>query len=152
MDMLAKRIQRAVESVLENEGLVDGLDEGSATALQDWGIANVKKIVLETSDLNDEQAEESMYPRMKASRGLIRAVRVWIEHEGASSAEERAKLWARIEKKARAMYDEDLELPDAATFSGANAAEFVGNLLAWFESYANGGDEKKGFFQSLFNR
>lgn len=153
MDILAKRVQRAVESVLENEGLIGGLDEAAASALQDWGIKNVKRIAEETGELDDERAEEAMYPKMKASRSLMRAVRVWVEHEAQSSKEERAELWAKIEKKAQAMYGDDLHLPDVDTFSGANAAEFIKNLLTWLESYADGGDDKKkGFFQSLFNR
>ncbi len=151
IDILGKRVQRAVESVLENEGLVGGLDEAAASALQDWGIANVKRIAEETGELDDERAEEAMYPKMKASRSLMRAVRVWVENEAESSEEERAKLWAKLEKKAQDLYGEELRLPDAATFSGANAAEFVKNLLAWFENPA-GADKKKGFFQSLFGR
>ncbi len=153
MDILSKRIQRAVESVLENENLVGGLDEISASALQDWGIQNVKRIAEKTGDLDDERAEEAMYPKMKASRSLMRAIRVWVENEQAASAEERAKLWAKIEKKARELYDEELTLPDAATFSNSSAAVFIKELLAWFESYSDNKDEgKKGFFQSLFGR
>ena len=152
MDILSKRVQRAVESVLENEGLLGGLDEAAASALQDWGIQNVKRIAEETGELDDERAEEAMYPKMKASRSLMRAVRVWVEKEQESSADERAKLWAKIEQKAQDLYDGELRLPDAATFSGTSTAEFIKNLLAWLEDYPHGGDEKKGFFQSLFNR
>lgn len=159
MDVIGKRVQRAVESVLENETLVSGLDESAASALQDWGIKNVKKIAEETGDLDDERAEEAMYPKMKASRRLMSAIRVWLENESKSSAEERAALWDKIGKHAREMYGEDLHLPDAATFSAESPALFIKNLLTWFESYAdgqkNGGNEdneKKGFFQSLFGR
>ena len=150
MDMLGKRVQRAVESVLENEGLVGGLDKAVASTLQDWGIKNVKRIAEETGDLDDERAEEAMYPKMKASRSLMRAIRVWVKHEAESSAEKRAQLWERIEKKAQDLYGEELTLPDAATFSGANAAESIKNLLTWIENYARGGTEKKGFFRTLF--
>ena len=154
MDILGKRVQRAVESVLENEGLLGGLDEAAASALQDWGIQNVKRIAEQTGDLDDERAEETMYPKMKASRSLMRAIRVWVQSEAESSVEERAKLWKKIEEKAQELYDGELRLPDAATFSGASTAEFIKNLLAWFENYAQGKDDgkKKGFFQSLFNR
>ncbi len=152
MDVLEKRMQRAVESVLENEGLVSGLDKETASALQDWGIQNVKRIAGKTGDLDDERADEAMFPKMKASRGLMRAIRVWVEHEAASSVEERVELWAKIEKYARDLYDEHLHLPDPGQFSGNNAIETIRNLLAWFDSYANGekSGEKKGFFKSLF--
>ena len=154
MDMLGKRVQRAVESVVDNEGLLGGLDEAAASALQDWGIQNVKRIAEKTGDLDDERAEEAMYPKMKASRSLMRAIRVWVQNEAEASAEERVNLWKKIEEKAQELYGGELRLPDAATFSAANAAEFVRDLLAWLEKYAQGdGDnEKKGFFQSLFNR
>lgn len=152
MDILGKRVQRAVESVLENESLLGGLDEAAASTLQDWGIKNVKRIAEETGDLDDERAEEAMYPKMKASRSLMRAIRVWVEHEAESSAEKRAELWARIEKKAQDLYGEELTLPDATTFSGVNAAESIKNLLTWIENYARGGNETKGFFRKLFGR
>ena len=153
MNLIEKRIQRAVESVLENEALTSGLDEDAASALQDWGIKNVKKIAEETGDLDDERAEEAMYPKMKASRSLMRAIRVWVEHEKDSSTEERAKLWSKIERKAQGLYGAELKLPNAATFSEKSGADFVKDLLAWFDDFAAGGeDEKKGFFQSLFGR
>lgn len=153
MDILSNRIQKAVESVLENESLLDGLDEMAASALQNWGIQNVKRIAEETGDLDDEHAEESMYPKMKASRSLMRAIRVWIENEREASADERAELWAKIEKKAQDLYDAELRLPDAATFSSGDPTAFIKELLAWFERYTDNKDDgKKGFFQSLFNR
>ena len=152
MNLIEKRIQRAVESVLENESLLGGLDEDAAQALQDWGIQNVKRIAEDTGNLDDEHAEEAMYPKMKASRSLMKSVRIWIEHERESSEEERAKLWAKDEKNAQALYGSALALPDASTFSGANSAEFIKNLISWLDQDSDNGNEKKGFFQSLFNR
>jgi len=153
MSLVEKRVQRAVESVLENEGILGGLDEAAASALQDWGIKNVKKIAEKTGDLDDERAEEAMYPKMKASRSLMRAIRVWVQTESGASAEERAKLWAKIEEKAQDLYGKELSLPDAATFAGVNAADFIRNISNWFENSSDdNGEEKKGFFQSLFNR
>lgn len=153
MDILSNRIQKAVESVLENESLLGGLDEMAASALQNWGIQNVKRIAEETGDLDDERAEESMYPKMKAARSLMRAIRVWVENERQVSADERAELWTKIEKKAQDLYDAELRLPDAATFSSGNPTAFIKELLSWFERYTDKkADGKKGFFQSLFNR
>ena len=83
----------------------------------------------------------------------MRSIRVWVENEAESSAEERVKLWAKLESRAQDLYGDDLRLPEAASFSGANAAAFIKNLLAWLESQAEkGDDEKKSLFQSLFNR
>ena len=152
MSLIEKRVQRAVESVLENESLLGGLDADAAQALQDWGIQHVKRIAEDTGELDDERAEEAMYPRMKASRSLMKSIRIWIEHERESSDEERTKLWAKVEQNAQALYDSSLKLPDASTFSGANTSEFVKNLISWLEKGADSGDENKGFFRSLFKR
>ena len=155
MEMLRKRIERAVESVLENEGLISDLEKDAASVLQDWGIQNVRRIAESTGELDDENAEEAMYPKMKASRALMRAIRVWISSEAAASAEERAALWEKLEKRAQDFYGAELHLPPAADFSAATSAVFIKNLLAWFETYSEGkqsGDEKKSFFQSLFGR
>ncbi|MBT3315752.1 MAG: hypothetical protein HN390_14180 [Anaerolineae bacterium] len=155
MDLLSKRIQKAAESVLENEGLVSGLDESTAALLQDWGIKNVKRIAEETGDLSDEHAEEAMYPKMKASRRLMRAIRVWVQREKESSQEEKDQLWLKLEKMAQALYGEALSLPSSTKFTGKTSVEFIRNLLDWLENNSlekKGAGEKKTSLRSLFNR
>ena len=72
---LEKRIQMAVESILENESLREGLDEDAGNALLGWGIARAQQIASETADLeDDEEAEEASYPRMRGLRKILRAV------------------------------------------------------------------------------
>ena len=131
MDILSKRIKRAVESVLDNEALASGLDESAADILQQWGIKNVTRIAAETETLSDDQAEEAMYPHLKASRRLMRAIRVWLQHEKDVPTEERERLWGKIEKRAKALYGDDLILPFPGDFSGDTPAEFIKNLLEW---------------------
>ncbi len=155
MDVLANRVKRAVESVLENEGLVSGLDESAATVLQDWGIKNVKRIAEETGELDDVGAEEAMYPKMKASRRFIRAIRVWVQNERESSVEERNKLWTKVEKRAQELYGATLSLPAPSEFSGQTSTEFIRNLRDWLEGDSSddkGGKENKSFLGSLFGR
>ena len=61
MDILNKRIQRVVESVLDNEALTSGLDETAAEVLQGWGIKNATSIAGKVKTLDDEHAEREMY-------------------------------------------------------------------------------------------
>lgn len=73
---LNRRIRTAAESILENEALRGGLgDEQAATTLLNWGIACAEKLTLETENIeDDEEADEAIYPRMKALRKLLGAV------------------------------------------------------------------------------
>ena len=73
---LNRRIRIAAESILENEALRGGLgDEQAATTLLNWGIACAEKLTLETANIeDDEEADDAIYPRMKALRKLLVAV------------------------------------------------------------------------------
>ncbi len=72
---LEKRIEKAVESILENESLREGLDDDAGNALLGWGIACAQQIASETADIeDDEEAEEASYPRMRGLRKILRAV------------------------------------------------------------------------------
>ena len=133
MDILNKRIQRVVESVLDNEALTSGLDETAAEVLQGWGIKNATSIAGKVKTLDDEHAESEMYPHLKASRSLIRAIRIWLEHEKKSTLEEKEKLWAKVEKRAQGLYGDALSLPSPNQFSGNTPAEFIENLRNWLE-------------------
>ena len=133
MDILSKRIQKVVESVLENETLVSGLDESASEILQGWGIKTATGLAEKTSLLDDEDAEREMYPQLKASRRLMRAIRLWLKQETETLPEERAQLWAKVEKRARALYGDARTLPSPEQFSGETQSEFIQNLLGWFE-------------------
>jgi hypothetical protein len=133
VDILNKRIQRVVESVLDNEALTSGLDETAAEVLQGWGIKNATSIAGKVKTLDDEHAEREMYPHLKASRRLIRAIRIWLEHEKKSTLEEKEKLWAKVEKRAQGLYGDALSLPSPNQFSGNTPAEFIENLRNWLE-------------------
>ncbi len=154
MDVLSKRIQKVTESVLENEALISGLDRDSADILQKWGVRNATQVAKKTATLDDERAEKEMYPQLKASRRLIRAIRVWIAHEKTSTSEERNKLWKKVEKRAKSLYGEGISLPAPSEFSGENPAEFINHLRDWLEAddKEKDNDKKESFFSSFFNR
>ncbi len=136
MDILSNRIKKVVESLLENEALVSGLDGSAAEALQEWGIKNATNVAEKTDMLDDENAERKMYPQLKASRRLMRAIRVWIQYEKNAEPEEREKLWGKVRKRAKALYGEGISLPSAEHFSGKTPVEFIDNLQNWLEGDA----------------
>ena len=158
MDLLSRRIQKAAESFLDNEGLISGLDQSSAELLQNWGISHAKKAAEKTESLDDERAEEIIYPQLRASRRLLRAIRVWLQHEKNVNDVERKELWQKVEKRAQAIYGEELSLPAPEEFKTETAAAFVVSLRDWLEGARAEQDEKtrdgekKNFFQRLFNR
>jgi hypothetical protein len=62
----------AAESLLENESLRAGLEEGGAAALLRWGVACAKRIAAEHASLEDNEAyEEACYPQMRALRRML---------------------------------------------------------------------------------
>jgi hypothetical protein len=72
---IEKRIRKAVESLLENESLLEGLDNQNAASLLDWGTTCVKTIVKKSENLADEEeAEETIYPQMRALRQMLKTV------------------------------------------------------------------------------
>ncbi|NOY99044.1 MAG: hypothetical protein GXP40_07565 [Chloroflexi bacterium] len=133
MDVLTNRIRRVVESILENESLADGLDTSAAEALQAWGIASMSRIAEDTGGLDDEAAEQVMYPRLRAVRRLMRAVRNWIVHQQTLDPAARAALWGKIVKRARVVYGDHVMPPSPEQITSDDAAQFIVDLRAWFE-------------------
>ena len=121
MDMLSKRIQKVAESVLENEALISGLDRDTADLLQKWGVKNATQVAEKIATLDDERAEKEIYPQLKASRRLIRAIRVWLAHEKDSEPQKREKLWEKVEKRAKSLYGEGISLLAPSEFLGENS-------------------------------
>ena len=152
MDTLSHRIKKVAESVLENEALISGLDESAAEVLQGWGVKNATRAAEKTEALDDDSAEKAMYPQLKASRRLLRAIRVWLEHEQEATADEREKLWGKVEKRVQGLYGDDISLPSPNQFSGERPVEFIENLRGWLEGDLAKKKEKKSFFKSLFSR
>jgi hypothetical protein len=84
---LNERTRRAVESVLENESLTADLDDAAAQALLNWSVACARQIMQETGPLDDEQAEITTAPRMKAVRKLMRIINAWFSQPGDDTAQ-----------------------------------------------------------------
>lgn len=77
MANLEARVRMAAESILDNESLRSGLnDEESARSLLNWGVAWAETLARQTADIeDDEEADEVLYPRMRALRGLLTALK-----------------------------------------------------------------------------
>jgi hypothetical protein len=73
-----ERIQRAAESILENEALTADLDDAAAKVLLDWGVTRARQIAAETIGMDDVAAEEVMYQPMRALRKMLRAINQWV--------------------------------------------------------------------------
>ena len=85
MEQLLKRISRVAESLMENERLTADLDDEAAQQLLSWGISCAKTIMQSTAGLDDEAAEKATYPRMRATRRLMRETNRWVQKHLAGS-------------------------------------------------------------------
>lgn len=112
MDELADRIRRAIESLMENESLTSSLDDAAAEGLLAWGMDCAQRIVSSTAGLDDPEAEEVMYPRMRALRRLMRQVNKWAARQhGLDKAGEAFSLEQVIEQAA-IIYGPDFVAPE----------------------------------------
>ena len=97
MTEIQQRIQRAAESILENEALTADLDDDAAKALLDWGVKQAQAIASETIEMDDAQAEEVMYQPMRALRKMLRTANKW-------AVDPQEMTLARIMKQAEIIY------------------------------------------------
>jgi hypothetical protein len=111
MDELAQRVQRAVESILENERLTAGLDDAAAQVLLNWGVACAKTIVRSTAGMDSSAAEESMSPRLRATRRLMRRVSKWVANRRSLDAQRSAALLTQIFEQAEVIYGAAFSAP-----------------------------------------
>ena len=136
-----ERIRMAAESILENEALLAGLDEGGTSAVIDWGISCARQIVLETDGEDDDEIEEAMYPRMRALRKLIEAAKQFARAEDLAS---RISLLDTLAQPAATVYGEKFTPPDASAMGvlvagvGLSHQENIINIRNLFENNTQG--------------
>ena len=152
---VTNRVNRVAESILENEGLMDTLNDVAAKELLDWGLACGKMIAQSTANVDDVAAEEAMSPRLQATRRLMRRVNTWVARQKEKDAEGSADALAQIIEQAAIIYGEKFTSPDEtqdATFLSQQAEltdspeQMIKNLRQLIESScglssANQGDE-----------
>jgi len=99
-DILARRARRAVESLLENEALTDGLDDSSAKEMLSWAGERARQITAATAGLDDGQAEEATAEQMRSLRRLMRTASRWA---AASGSDDPVQLDSLVEQAAAAV-------------------------------------------------
>jgi hypothetical protein len=103
--MLQQRIRRVSESFLDNERLTADLDDSAAKELLDWGLNLGSRIAQGTADVqDDEQADEAMYLRLRATRRLMRSVNRWVASEQEGDQEGSSAALNRIIEQAQIIY------------------------------------------------
>ncbi len=107
MSKLSQRISRAAESILENEGLTSNLDDTAAQSLISWGVACARIAARSTAGLDDAEAEDTMSPRLRATRRLMRGINRWIPKRLYKDAESNAASLAKIVDQASIIYGRD---------------------------------------------
>ena len=108
---VTRRIERAAESILGNEGLTADLDDPAAKVLLDWGVACAERIAGSTDGLGDSEAEEVISPRLRATRRLMRRVNQWVAGRPNMDTEEEAELLNQIIEQAAIIYGDSFVPP-----------------------------------------
>lgn len=76
-EVLAGRARRAVESLLENEALTEGLDDSAAGEILAWATERAQQFTSATADMDDEQAEQATSEQMRSLRRMVRSAARW---------------------------------------------------------------------------
>jgi hypothetical protein len=111
-EMLQRRVRRISESFLENESLTADLDDSAAKELLDWGLSLGHRIAQGTADVeDDEQADEAMYPRLRAIRHMMRSVNQWVASQQEGNRESSSEVLNRIIEQAQLIYGRTFKPP-----------------------------------------
>jgi hypothetical protein len=101
---LEDRIRWAVESILGNERLTDGLDDEPADALLDWGIATAEMVTRSAAELVNSETDSSLSDQIAEVRRLMRYVSILIQDHRQMSEEDAKKHLDRVLKQADVAY------------------------------------------------
>jgi hypothetical protein len=130
-----KRVRMAVESILENESLREGLEDEAASALLDWGMERAEKIATETASLKDElQAEEVFNTRMHALREMLSiAVRMCAENIDSTESN---TLLEKVTDLLPLVYGEATPIPETNQWNSLLAVQ-SGSMLEKITTFRN---------------
>ena len=159
MSTLAQRINRAAESILENESLTSNLDDTAAQALISWGVTCARMVARSTAGLDDAEAEDATSQRLRATRRLMRGVNRWIPKRLYKDAESNAVSLAEILDQAAVVYGADFTAPDSRWQQifmdrnlDASPTQLIANLRASIEDVitnSGGGNDQEKFRQEI---
>lgn len=111
---IARRMQRAVERLLENESLTADLDDAAARLLLAWGVAWTHMIVESTAGLDDAEAWVLNRPRLRAVRRMMRTVNRWATSRSSMDAAASQVMLGKIYDRAFAAVTTSGALDDEA--------------------------------------
>jgi hypothetical protein len=69
---IQRRVQAAIERVTEDPALTEALADAEALILLHWAETEIERLVLETADMDDEEAWEQLTPALRVLRRYIR--------------------------------------------------------------------------------
>lgn len=147
-DRLQARERAAAESILSNESLTDNLDDKTAQALLDWGLALSKMIVGQTSGLDDQTAEEAMYPALKGVRRLMKSLNRWLPDFSVTEAEANQKIFDKIVADIQVIYGQTFTVPSLEEWhqflteqQNVTSDQFVVALRVFIETFVEADDD-----------
>lgn len=106
-----RRVERAAESILENERLTADLDDQAANFLLDWGVTWAKMIAQRSAGLSESEADEIMDEALRALRGLLRSVNRWVSRAPQMDEVERTTLLTQMVEQVAAINGPEGRLP-----------------------------------------
>ena len=143
MDDVTQRVNIAAQGLLENESLTSDLDDQAAKTLLEWGLDCLRKIAQDTSGMDEAQAEEAMYPRLRATRTLLRTVNNAVASGIAMNAIFSSELISQIIEQAQVIYGPNFIPPAGEQLSAfvslqpeptADVSQQIQNLREWIEN------------------
>jgi hypothetical protein len=112
----AQRMQRATQSILDNEGLTADLDDTAAKILLDWGLACAQKAAQDTAGFEAFAAQTGLDDRLQATRRLMRAVSRWVlgqQNDPASASD----ALSTVMEQASVIYGKKFTMPVQAQYT-----------------------------------
>ena len=133
MSGIEVRIEKAAQSILENEKLTADLDDDAAQVLLDWGIASAKQIVQGTLGLDENEAQDAMYQPMRANRRLMRGVNKLVSRYEILGEEGHVEALEKIISQAGVIYGSEY-VPPSLKQQGvflSETKEMIADIPQW---------------------
>jgi hypothetical protein len=95
-EIMKRRVQQAVELILDAESLTSGLEDNAAKVLIDWGVAEVERRTRLTAHILDEAtANEVVNRAVSRVRRVMKRVAKAADAQGITSRDELTKMLAQ---------------------------------------------------------
>jgi hypothetical protein len=127
------RIKSAVESILENEALTDGLDDQAAQVMLEWGRMTAQSIA--------RQGGADMDARLRSLRLLLRAINRWVSSQPLEAHADQHPVLGEILEQAAILYGRSIPV-DRQTMPATlikavgptpDSANLITALLSWLD-------------------